>query len=253
MENASKALLMAAGVLISLMVIGALMFMYNNLSLIPKAQQESKAMDQLRAFNSQYEQYNGKTVYGVDVLSVANKIQDFNQKETENQYGYSLLSGTVEFINNITLDNETGIRARHSTTIQSFTGGVSYELVPTVAGGLLNIREVVGAAENAAAQIQGRYTDSNYPNRKTIQQLRNLYNSRDQLLYRQEIYINYTDESQGLKAQYAPIGITGLTNDREDFEDLTSFISTIKNKRFDCVVTYDNQGRIETINFTEKT
>ena len=53
MENASKALIMAGGVLISLMVIGLLVLFYNNLSGMQKIKTDSETEQQAAEFNKQ--------------------------------------------------------------------------------------------------------------------------------------------------------------------------------------------------------
>ena len=60
MENASKALIMAASVLIALMIIGALILMFNGLSSYQEVGQQNTREDQVIAFNSQFETYNRK-------------------------------------------------------------------------------------------------------------------------------------------------------------------------------------------------
>lgn len=80
MENASKALLMAAGVLIGLLVLTSLMFMYNHLKSLPKTQEEILEAEQLVEFNKQYESYNRENLRGTDVISVINKAIDNNKK-----------------------------------------------------------------------------------------------------------------------------------------------------------------------------
>ena len=84
MENASKALIMAGGVLISLMVIGLLVLFYNNLSGMQKIK-----------FNKQYDVY-ARDVYGSEILSIANKIADYNKREADNK-GYTPIDLEVTF------------------------------------------------------------------------------------------------------------------------------------------------------------
>ena len=53
MENASKALLMAAGVLIALIIIGALLLMFNNLSNYQETNTQNTRESQIVEFNKQ--------------------------------------------------------------------------------------------------------------------------------------------------------------------------------------------------------
>lgn len=96
MENASKALMMAGGVLISLLVISLLVFFYNNLKDLQNIDQTVEETEQAIEFNKQYDVY-ARNIYGSDILSIANKIEDYNKRESENK-GYTKieLSVTIE-------------------------------------------------------------------------------------------------------------------------------------------------------------
>lgn len=95
MENASKALIMACGVLISLMVIGLLVLFYNNLSGMQKIKTDSETEQQAAEFNKQYDVY-ARDVYGSEILSIANKIADYNKREADNK-GYTPIDLEVTF------------------------------------------------------------------------------------------------------------------------------------------------------------
>lgn len=93
MENASKALTMAGGVLISLLVIGLLVFFYNNIQSWQQIGQETDEIQQATEFNKQYDVYN-REVYGSELLSIANKINDYNKRES-NSKGYTKIELSV--------------------------------------------------------------------------------------------------------------------------------------------------------------
>ena len=78
MENASKALVMAGTILISLMIITALVLSYNSFSNYEKSKEETKDTKLLENFNNQYEIYNRKNIKGTDIISVVNKAQAYN-------------------------------------------------------------------------------------------------------------------------------------------------------------------------------
>lgn len=78
MENAAKALLIAGGILIAIILISMFLMMYNKMTSIKKAQEEKKEMEQLTAFNAQYEAFDKKLMYGVDVRTLDNKVQENN-------------------------------------------------------------------------------------------------------------------------------------------------------------------------------
>lgn len=78
MENASKALLMAAGVLFGLMIISVCIFVFNQISDYYETKEANRQTTQLATFNSQYLMYQNNNLRGSDLLSLINKILDFN-------------------------------------------------------------------------------------------------------------------------------------------------------------------------------
>ena len=95
MENAAKALQFAAGLLITLLIISALVYGYSRLSEIKQIEQDNERDQQSADFNLQYEVYNRSGVYGSELLSLANKIGDYNIKQADEQ-GYQEISLEVE-------------------------------------------------------------------------------------------------------------------------------------------------------------
>lgn len=95
MENASKALLMAGGILIALLVISALILMFNQIGAYGKSQEEMKRNSQLVEFNKDFERYmDDKGIDGTDIISLINKVIDYNNKAkkggVENSVDYSI-------------------------------------------------------------------------------------------------------------------------------------------------------------------
>ena len=58
MENATKALEIASGVLIALMVLGLVVIAYNRLANEKREEYEATAIEQATNFNVEYEYYN---------------------------------------------------------------------------------------------------------------------------------------------------------------------------------------------------
>lgn len=82
MENASKALLMAGWVLIALLVISLAVLAYNKMSQYQKSQSDLVEVEQLADFNEQFTQYVRDDLNGIDLVTLANKVVDFNQKKS---------------------------------------------------------------------------------------------------------------------------------------------------------------------------
>lgn len=82
MENASKALIMAGGILIALMVLGALMLMFNNLSSYQNYSDQNLEEAQIVEFNNQFVTYNRNDVRGNELYSLLNRVVDYNERKS---------------------------------------------------------------------------------------------------------------------------------------------------------------------------
>lgn len=80
MDNATKAILMAGGVLIVLLILSLAVMMFRSIRTMDEAV-DSKAMAQeLQKWNSEWEAYNKQVMYGADVLTVVNKAAQVNHE-----------------------------------------------------------------------------------------------------------------------------------------------------------------------------
>lgn len=102
MENASKALLMAAGILIAIILISLLVAMYKGVTLFQRQQVSQEDAARIEEFNSFYTKYSGRYVYGTEVITVIN--QTVNNKasnevkvEVKVQDGYTYKIGKVTY------------------------------------------------------------------------------------------------------------------------------------------------------------
>lgn len=82
MENAAKALEIAGGVLIALLIISLFVYMFNQVSYHQSMQNQNLETQKLEAFNKTYEAYNKSILYGADVISVINMAISNNYLET---------------------------------------------------------------------------------------------------------------------------------------------------------------------------
>lgn len=85
MENTSKALIMAGGILLAIMVLGALLLMFNRVGEYQRGEEVLKRTTQLSEFNSEFTQYERNDVKGTDLVSLVNKIISYNAKGSGNQ------------------------------------------------------------------------------------------------------------------------------------------------------------------------
>ncbi len=97
MENASKFLLMAGGILVGMLTISIFYFMFSQISKFKSITETDYTQEELQAFNQGFESYNKKLMYGSDVISVINKAVDNNMK---NQVFYKKNGDYVSEIDN---------------------------------------------------------------------------------------------------------------------------------------------------------
>ena len=116
MENASKALLIAGGMLIALLIIGALVLMFNQIGDYEKGKQGVEKNSQIAEFNMDFVRYtDDKGISGADVVSLINKVNDYNNKANKggvnNSVDYNVkmsitVSGLTEFNKKYAYDKE---------------------------------------------------------------------------------------------------------------------------------------------------
>ena len=85
MENASKALIMAGSILISLLVISLIVVGYTQLSDYQQQLDDTQQVTTDTEFMHQIEQFN-RTLYGSELLSLINFVEDYNSREAGDGY-----------------------------------------------------------------------------------------------------------------------------------------------------------------------
>lgn len=88
MENAAKALEIAAGVLLAVLIISFIVYFFSTISEWPQQEDAMQTSEQLAQFNLEYEVYEKNAMYGVDVISCLNKAQSNNEKYVEGSAGF---------------------------------------------------------------------------------------------------------------------------------------------------------------------
>lgn len=139
MENASKALLIAGGVLIAILILSVLVVTINIISSNQKAKEQAIVTKQLVEFNQKWEAYNKKVLYGTDIITVMNKaIQHNNNYNVEMSRYY--INITIKFKNDY---RETFVRYKadgteaHGFNRADFRSGKTYSLCKKASNGLI--------------------------------------------------------------------------------------------------------------------
>lgn len=142
MENASKALIMAGSLLIALIILGALLLMFNNLSSYQDSTDKNEKEAQIVEFNNQYETYNRTDVRGSDLYSLLNRVVDYNRRKSEKATGddegqdtkFQAMTIKVDFPN----DNQIKSNWTYDNEIRLFDG---YLIKKDITGNKLELTE----------------------------------------------------------------------------------------------------------------
>ncbi|MBR1802768.1 MAG: hypothetical protein IJ777_02200 [Clostridia bacterium] len=216
MENASKAIIMAGSVLIALLVIAALVFMFQSLSNL-KAE-EARATDtvKLAEYNQKIEVFNRTGIYGSEVVSLANLIDDYNQRQSDLK-GYKPIKLTVKI---------------------NLIAGASYFTQNTY-----NAKTLVQQYEALERKVNEGRTAQLFNTGKTAADFAGM---------RENEFNNFVKEHVG---SLTDSQITRISQKALEYTTLKSELTEFKNKYFKNApkVTYDkSNGRITAMIFSEK-
>lgn len=209
MENASRALVIAGGVLLSLIIIGVVMFAYRGITSLQKEKDISLSNEQVSKINEQIEKYTKKSViYGSEVLSICNAIEDYSRKYPESE-GYPKITAKIKIADG--KDND----------IKECFEEDEYDNI-----------DILKAYDKAIKErdAKGKVTMSN---RKTIEELYNLLGTggenHDKLHSYFDLYLN------GGKHTFKDI-----LQLLEEYEKYKNCINTFREKKFRASVVYSN-------------
>ena len=137
MENASRALVIAGGVLIAILVISLLVTGWNNLTHYSRVQEEIESAEQIAEFNREFESYNKTIVRGYELISLENLVEDTNTRYSTSN-GYKKIEFYIKLLKGTTLvenlgDSKTTKKVTESyVDIATFFSKLLKELYTTV-------------------------------------------------------------------------------------------------------------------------
>lgn len=113
MENATKALLIAASVFLTIMLISLVVVGYNRISEYYSNQSKLHVEEQANKFNKQFQGYNRQNVRGSELISFMNKVIDYNAGQSyEEGTNYERIKVTIEidtdYLNDFMYGNYNG-------------------------------------------------------------------------------------------------------------------------------------------------
>lgn len=226
MENASKALIIAGSVLMAVLVIGALMLMYNQIADIEQTKTDNDELSKMEDYSKKFEEYNG-TIYGSELFSLAN-LQDDYTKRYKQEDGYTKITITVIINNSIS----------GTSYFQSGENDIN-----KILANKNDIEKDITEFENKN-KFKGKTVK--YYSQLTIREIADIYGvnfSSDDL----ESDVEDKIRQKGGEAKRLIEAIA-------EYKNIKSVYTEFKNKRFKCTnVTYNrNNGRIESMRFEEK-
>lgn len=95
MENATKALIIAGGMVIAMLIVGLLTWGYTQIRALQQENVTEEERQQIVEFNERFEAYNKKVVRGYQMISLANLVYDTNSRYTE-EVGYTPVTIIVD-------------------------------------------------------------------------------------------------------------------------------------------------------------
>ena len=105
MENATKALIIAGGILIAMLIVGLLTWGYTQLRSLRQTNVEEEERQQIVEFNERFEAYTKRVVRGYQMISLANLVYDTNTRYTYDN-GYSPVTIIVDGLSSETAEKE---------------------------------------------------------------------------------------------------------------------------------------------------
>ena len=125
MENASKALIMAGGVLIAIMIISLAVYLFTDFGTTSAEINKENTERQLTQFNTQFTTYLGRnniTVY--ELISVVNLAKE-NNSEYANVNNYANAENGYQI--NVYLDNTTILSTKTQTELDTYIQNTGLE------------------------------------------------------------------------------------------------------------------------------
>ena len=225
MENASKALIIAGSVLMAVLVIGALMLMYNQIADIEQTKTDNDELSKMEDYSKKFEEYNG-TIYGSELFSLVN-LQDDYTKRYKQEDGYTKITIKVKINNSISDTSYFQSGEKDISTILLDKNSIERDITK------LETKSFKGKTVKYYSQL-------------TIREIADIYGvnfSSDDL----ESDVEDKIRQKGGEAKRLIEAIA-------EYKNIKSVYTEFKNKRFKCTnVTYNkNNGRIESMRFEEK-
>ena len=231
MENSAKALEIAGGVLITILVISICVMVYNNMKVMPNAQEEALSTEQLTKYNMQFTAYEGSDRKGAEVITVINKAIDENKKNGDAKN--STAPYYTEVILNFNTENPL-VEKVYKYELQDNKWKQTNEKNATYTG-------AVNLTKNSYNLENDYYPNENSSELAKFIKLNYSSSSTYEMINCNE-YGELDDNDEIFNMRYE----TGV------YYRKNNLFAEFKRKVFDCSIEYNDNGRVNKITFTEK-
>ena len=166
MENASKALLMAGGVLLVMLVIGLLLLAWGKFSEFYSKEDDLAEIKDIAEFNLQFTNYDRNDVHGYELISLANRVADYNfrysnDEAARNNEGYSPITLIINMPTKLVNEKIAyGVSARLFTATQYSTSSINSGFI-TILNNLDDLEKKYGKQnlQNLGKSIQSIFLE----------------------------------------------------------------------------------------------
>ncbi len=136
MENASKALLIAGGVLIGILVVSVLVLAFNQMSEYQSSSSNLEKSNQLSQFNAQFVQYAKPNLKGTELITLLNRVVSYNRKE--------IGAGEIDYSQTITIKVSVhGFNEKYGNSGKTFLFGNNDNRTFTITTGNDELMQII--------------------------------------------------------------------------------------------------------------
>ena len=233
MENVTKALLIAGGILFAVLILTLLVIFYNQLSSYYTEQNNAKMNEQVVEFNNKFENYNGQTIRGNELISVMNKVVDYNRT-------YSDIQGAERLTINVDLQGHQKDLLYTGTSSQDTLSSFKKATITNSNGNDSGLNEVAGLSTT----LQAKYGLTDTELQKLSSEISVICNTSTN-----ESDIKARDEKlkKILGSKYSTSKLNDYKKAAMQYYQLTQF----KRAMFECteMIHSSDSGRINKITF----
>lgn len=261
MENATKALLIAAGILLVVMILSLLVYGYNQMSNYYSAEHDAKTIKQLADFNKVFLNYNREKIRGTEMISLMNRVIDYNERQSyENEKGFPRMRVTID-VSGHTSEFKYELDVRSAIFINKSRDGVITNTRGTDKTEDKNLIDVTTIEED----LENSYKYLNLNADKLQKLSSNISNIMiEEKVYKSdEIAKNYVERDKEkrlvlLKSILKDVSQTTIENNIENIKTIACQYyeyTQFKRAYFDCIeMNLDKEtGRVSEMNFRIRT